>query len=123
MKEADSQRCDIVNKASALTGRLHVRHLEQCYPLVSCTFGDETLIDAENLFIEFPLCCRKLVLVNASCRDGILLRSGFPATTVRIFELSGRMLREETYPYGVLDIPVPSTSYAILEPVSSSGLS
>ena len=104
---------------------MHVRHLEQCYPLVSCTFGDETLIAvyAENQFIEFPLCCRKLVLVNASCRDGILLRSGFPATTVRIFELSGRMLREETYPYGVLDIPVPSTSYAILEPVSSSGLS
>ena len=106
-------------------GRLHARHPEQCYPLVSCTLGDETLIAvyAENQFIEFPLYCRKLVLVNASCRDGILLRSGFPATTVRIFELSGRMLREETYPCGVLDIPVPSTSYAILEPVSSSGLS
>lgn len=107
-----------------LKGRLAAPHPEQYYPVVSSTLGDETLIAAyaENRLLEPPEGVRKIVVVNASSRDSVLLHLNFPAL-VKIFELSGKLLREESSSPGLREIGIPSTGYAVItaEPFRKGG--
>ena len=95
-----------------LKGRLSASHPEHCYPVVSSTLGDEMLIAvyADGQVIEPPCGVRRVVIVNASRRDGIFLRlqSG---SEVTVSDISGNLLRKETLLPGIREIAVPSTGY------------
>ena len=98
-----------------LKGRLSASHPEHCYPVVSSTLGDEMLIAvyADGQVIEPPCSVRRVVIVNASRRDGIFLRlqSGAEAT---VSDISGNLLRKETLSSGIREIAVPSTGHLLL---------
>ena len=98
-----------------LKGRLSASHPEHCYPVVSSTLGDEMLIAvyADGQVIEPPCSVRRVVIVNASRRDGIFLRlqSGAEAT---VSDISGNLLRKETLSPGIREIAVPSTGHLLL---------
>ena len=100
-----------------LKGRLSASHPEHCYPVVSSTLGDEMLIAvyADGQVIEPPRGLGCVVVVNASWRDGVFLRVQ-SSVAVKIFDIFGSLLREETFSPGIREIAVPSTGYALLTP-------
>ena len=68
---------------------------------------------ADGQVIEPPCSVRRVVIVNASRRDGIFLRlqSGAEAT---VSDISGNLLRKETLSSGIREIAVPSTGHLLL---------
>ena len=100
-----------------LKGRLSASHPEHCYPVVSSTLGDEMLIAvyADGQVIEPPCGLGCVVVVNASWRDGVFLRVQ-SSVAMKIFDIFGSHLREETLSPGIREIAVHSTGYALLTP-------